>query len=78
MRPKFNISGFILLAKKDEKTHNWSSEKRTHLKPKALRDPNNCASDDVSSDPHTESHVYFSTLGWMSCIFLSTFNFHFW
>jgi hypothetical protein len=38
---------------------------------KALRDSNNCASDDVSSNPHTESHFSFSTFGWLSYIFLS-------
>jgi hypothetical protein len=27
--------------------------------------------DNVSSNPYTESHFYFSTFGWMSCIFLS-------
>jgi hypothetical protein len=29
------------------------------------------ASDDVEFDPHKESQFYFSTFGWMSCIFLS-------
>jgi hypothetical protein len=38
---------------------------------KALRDSISCASDDVSSNPHTESHFYFSTFGWMSCSFCS-------
>jgi hypothetical protein len=43
---------------------------------KARRDSNSCASDNVSSSPHTESHLYFSTFGWMSVALF--FSFHFW